>query len=70
MTQEELDDPLIKLNRFPPDDEPFAPDEELLERRLKMSPAERLETHGRARELIQRLTKRLREKYAIQVWFR
>jgi hypothetical protein len=70
MTDEELDDLVIEMNRFPhPEDEPFVVDEALLERRLQMTPAERIATHGKALELIKRVVARCRDKYAIQVWF-
>jgi len=70
MTNEDLDDLVIELNRFPhPEDDPFVVDEALLERRLKMTVPERFATHAKASELIRRVVARCRDKYAIQVWF-
>jgi hypothetical protein len=63
----ERDDELVRMmNTYPPPQEPEKTlDIDLLERRLRLTPAQRLQNMANATRLANRLLKRIREKYAL-----
>jgi hypothetical protein len=68
--EEEPDDfELLKmLDRFPTEPR-YEVDTELLRRRLDMTPAERVANSFKAKRLLERVVKRVRDKYAINAHF-